>query len=49
MAVLFALLFIVLWRDYRIALRGQRPVWIPAGGGITSMILINALINAGWC
>jgi cell division protein FtsW len=45
--VLFAILTFILWRGFRIALRASDTYGALIAGGITSMILINALINAG--
>jgi len=47
MTVLLALLFTVLWRGFRIARRAGDQYGFLLAAGITSMILINALINAG--
>jgi len=44
---LFLLLFIILWRGIRIALRAPDRYGYLLAGGITVMILINALMNAG--
>jgi cell division protein FtsW len=46
-AFLFLLLLIVLWRGIRIALRSPDRYGFLVAGGITAMIMINALINAG--
>jgi len=45
--VLFVLLFLVFWRGFRIASRAKDQYGFLLAGGITCMILINALINAG--
>jgi cell division protein FtsW len=44
---LFLLLSIILWRGIRIALRSPDRYGFLIAGGITSMVMINALINAG--
>lgn len=44
--ILFVLLAIVLWRGIRIALRAPDRYGFLLAGGITAMVLINALINA---
>jgi len=44
---LFLILCVVLWRGIRIALRSPDRYGFLVAGGITSMIMINALINAG--
>jgi cell division protein FtsW len=46
-AFLFLLLTVVLWRGIRIALRSPDRYGFLIAGGITSMVMINALINAG--
>ncbi len=45
--LLFGLLLFLLWRGIRIALRAPDRYGFLLAGGITAMILINALINAG--
>lgn len=45
--ILFLLLLVVLWRGCRIALHAKDQYGFLLAGGVTSMILINALINAG--
>jgi cell division protein FtsW len=45
--ILFSLLVVVLWRGIRIALRAPDLYGYLLAGGITTMILVNALINAG--
>ena len=45
--LLFGLLVFLLWRGIRIALRAPDRYGFLLAGGITAMILINALINAG--
>jgi cell division protein FtsW len=45
--VLLVLLFVVLWRGYRTAFRARDQYGYLLAGGITSMVMINALINAG--
>lgn len=45
--ILFVMLLIVLWRGTRIALQAPDRYGYLLAGGITSMILINALINTG--
>ena len=47
LGAVFILLFLVLWRGVRIALRAPDRFGTLLAGGITSMILVNALINAG--
>ena len=44
---LFLLLTIVLWRGIRIALRAPDRYGFLIAGGITAMIMINAIVNAG--
>jgi len=44
---LFLLLLIVLWRGIRIALRAPDRYGYLLAGGITAMILINGIMNAG--
>jgi cell division protein FtsW len=44
---LFLLLTVVLWRGIRIAKRSPDRYGFLIAGGITSMVMINALINAG--
>jgi cell division protein FtsW len=44
---LFLLLMVVLWRGIRIALRAPDRYGFLVSGGITAMIMINALVNAG--
>lgn len=45
--IVFVLLMIVLWRGIRIASQAPDRYGFLLAGGMTSMILINALINAG--
>ena len=45
--ILFLLLMVVLWRGIRIALRAPDRYGYLMAGGITVMILVNALVNAG--
>jgi cell division protein FtsW len=47
MLCLFVLIAIILWRGARIALYSPDRYGFLLAGGITSMILINALVNAG--
>jgi len=47
MVFLFLLLVIVLWRGIHIAVNAQDRYGFLLAGGITAMILINALMNAG--
>ncbi|MCD6115999.1 cell division protein FtsW [bacterium] len=47
MLFLFLLLVIVLWRGIHIAVNSQDRYGFLLAGGITAMILINALMNAG--
>ncbi len=44
---LFILLFFLFWRGFKIALHAKDQYGFLLAGGITCMILINALINAG--
>ncbi len=44
--IVFALLFIILWRGIRIASKAPDRYGFLLAGGITFMILINAMINA---
>jgi len=46
-AVLFLLLLIVLWRGLHIAVHAPDTYGFLLAGGISAMILINALVNAG--
>jgi cell division protein FtsW len=45
--LLFLILGVVLWRGTRIALRSSDRYGFLIAGGITSLLMINALINAG--
>lgn len=47
LTLLFGLMIIILWRGVRIAMHAPDRYGYLMAGGITSMILINALINAG--
>ncbi len=47
LAVLFGLVTVLLWRGVRIALRARDQYGFLLAGGVTSLILINVLINAG--
>jgi cell division protein FtsW len=46
-AVLLVLLFVILWRGYQTAFHARDHYGFLLAGGITSMVMINALINAG--
>ncbi|NQT23730.1 cell division protein FtsW [candidate division KSB1 bacterium] len=47
LAFIFGLVMMILWRGYRIAMSAPDRFGFLLAGGITSMILINVLINAG--
>ena len=47
LVVLFGLVAVLLWRGIRIARRARDQYGFLLAGGVTCMILINALINAG--
>jgi cell division protein FtsW len=47
MVFIFGLIALILWRGFRIAMAAPDRFGFLLAGGITSMILINALINAG--
>ena len=45
--LVFALFVFLLWRGFRIAMHSPDRYGFLLAGGITTMILVNALINAG--
>jgi len=47
LAFIFALILLILWRGFRISMNAPDRFGFLLAGGITSMILINVLINAG--